>query len=124
MAEKRSEFTPLSDRTLEEEYFFEHDLELARKLRAKLDREREARFVAQRREAHWMRCPKCGATLQEKEQDKVRVDVCPNCGGLFLDKGELELILRMHEKETFLDRLSRAVDGFFTQGFNIKREDR
>lgn len=42
-----------------------------------------------------MNCPKDGTALREREretteQDLVVIDVCPNCGGIWLDKGELE----------------------------------
>ena len=41
-----------------------------------------------------MNCPKCQTTMRERERESGRevvvMDVCPNCGGLFLDKGELE----------------------------------
>ena len=42
------------------------------------------------RELHWMRCPKCGAELQEIVFRSVKVDKCFACGGVYLDDGELE----------------------------------
>ncbi|HRI10551.1 MAG TPA: zf-TFIIB domain-containing protein [Nannocystaceae bacterium] len=39
---------------------------------------------------HWMRCPKCGAELSEVQFRSVKVDKCFNCGGVYLDDGELE----------------------------------
>lgn len=39
---------------------------------------------------HWMRCPKCGAELDEIVFRGVRVDKCFSCGGVYLDDGELE----------------------------------
>ena len=70
-----------------------------------------------------MCCPKCGSKLQEIEQGGVKIDLCQECGGLFLDKGELEMILEVREPSTFLDRLSETVDRLFTQGFGIRRSE-
>ncbi len=39
---------------------------------------------------HWMRCPKCGAELEEIVFRAVKVDKCFGCGGVYLDDGELE----------------------------------
>jgi Zn-finger nucleic acid-binding protein len=39
-----------------------------------------------------MKCPKCGMQLEEIPLDDVRVDKCLSCEGLWLDKGELEVI--------------------------------
>jgi hypothetical protein len=83
----------------EDEYFLKQDAELIKEQRAKLDKEREA---ARRRE-HFMKCPKCGADLKEQTIGSVTVDVCPDCRGMFLDAGELELVAKVKDS---------AVSGF------------
>lgn len=35
-------------------------------------------------------CPKCQSPMHSYERNRVLVDQCTGCGGLFLDKGELE----------------------------------
>jgi Zn-finger nucleic acid-binding protein len=35
-------------------------------------------------------CPKCQSEMRSYERNRVLVDQCTGCGGLFLDKGELE----------------------------------
>jgi len=35
-------------------------------------------------------CPKCNTVLEPVEASDVQVDVCPGCGGVWLDRGELE----------------------------------
>jgi Zn-finger nucleic acid-binding protein len=35
-------------------------------------------------------CPKCHSEMRSYERNRVLVDQCTGCGGLFLDKGELE----------------------------------
>jgi uncharacterized protein len=72
----------------EDEYFAKRDAELMKAHRAKLDAERQQ----QARSAHFMKCPKCGADLAEETHGPVKVDVCKECGGLWLDNGELEII--------------------------------
>ncbi|RME22976.1 MAG: hypothetical protein D6806_12070 [Deltaproteobacteria bacterium] len=39
-----------------------------------------------------MRCPKCNSEMKKVTVRKIEVDRCPSCGGIFLDKGELEAI--------------------------------
>ena len=40
-----------------------------------------------------MRCPTCGTRLVEVERTGVLIDACPNCRGVWLDRGELDKIL-------------------------------
>lgn len=35
-------------------------------------------------------CPKCSSEMRSYERNQVVVDQCTGCGGLFLDRGELE----------------------------------
>ena len=35
-------------------------------------------------------CPKCSNEMRSYERNRVLVDQCTGCGGLFLDRGELE----------------------------------
>ena len=38
-------------------------------------------------------CPKCASDLRSYERNRVLVDQCTGCGGLFLDRGELEKLV-------------------------------
>jgi Zn-finger nucleic acid-binding protein len=38
-------------------------------------------------------CPKCGSEMRSYERNQVHVDQCTGCGGLFLDRGELEALV-------------------------------
>ena len=38
-------------------------------------------------------CPKCGSEMRNYERNQVHVDQCTGCGGLFLDRGELEALV-------------------------------
>jgi uncharacterized protein len=76
----------------EEEYFSRQEVERARRAAE----ERQAKVLTEERERaaalHFMKCPKCGAQLAEIAFGDVRIDKCFSCDGLWLDKGELDLI--------------------------------
>ena len=40
-----------------------------------------------------MKCPVDGATLQMSERQGVEIDYCPDCRGVWLDRGELDKII-------------------------------
>lgn len=73
----------------EDEYFAKLDAELIAKQRA---REAAAQQEQERR-SHFMKCPKDGYDLVTRDQHGVSVDVCVHCGGLWLDHGELDLLV-------------------------------
>ena len=88
----------------EDEYYTRVNAEQIKKLRAELD---EARERAER-ESHRMRCPRDGATLQTRDHHQTKIDVCPECGGTWLDKGELEILERVEHSE-----MRRYIDTLF-----------
>jgi uncharacterized protein with PIN domain len=71
----------------EEEYFARENADRVKELRARLDGVR----ADAERQSHLMRCPRCGGHLAEHTRHNMRIDVCPDCGGTWLDKGELEM---------------------------------
>ncbi len=40
-----------------------------------------------------MKCPNCNATLLVTERQSVEIDYCPECRGVWLDRGELDKII-------------------------------
>jgi len=80
----------------EDEYFARLDADLMKERRARLDADR----LKQERTSHYNKCPKCGCDLEERERHGVKIDQCPECGGMWLDKGELELIEDMDRKSS------------------------
>ncbi len=40
-----------------------------------------------------MDCPGCSNPMITFELDEVEIDYCPQCGGIWLDSGELEMLL-------------------------------
>ena len=54
-----------------------------------------------------MNCPACKEPMIVLELEEVEVDHCVSCGGIWLDAGELELLLgNSAEKDKLLARLS------------------
>ncbi len=90
----------------EEEYFKKQEIERLRKLqeeKKKLLKEEERKKL---KELHYMKCPKCGMDLQEIEYKDIKIDKCFSCEGIFLDKGELEQVIRK-EGEGILKKISK-----------------
>jgi len=46
-----------------------------------------------------LRCPLCDVKMKEVERRGVMIDVCPECKGIWLDKGELERLLALEDQE-------------------------
>ena len=74
----------------EEEYFARENAELIQRMRAQSDAERASGSSARR-------CPLDASLLAEREYHHVRIDECPTCGGVWLDKGELQILERVDE---------------------------
>ena len=83
---------PLKPTSKEDEYFAREECIKLRKLAAKSQHEMAADEKKKLKELHWMHCPKCGMQLNTIEINKVEVDKCFSCGGIYLDDGELEKI--------------------------------
>ena len=91
----------------EDEYFLRLDAERIGKMRAGLDKKREEEAKKQRKETHWMKCPKCGGDLEEINYQNVMIDTCKECKGIWLDHGELDLLTKGEARLTkgFLSRV-------------------
>jgi len=46
-----------------------------------------------------MRCPVCDVPTYVVEYEKIELDLCPECRGLWFDRGELELLLGRNPME-------------------------
>ncbi len=47
-----------------------------------------------------MKCPVCRVPTYAVEHDKIELDLCPDCQGIWFDAGELELLLKRDESPT------------------------
>lgn len=46
-----------------------------------------------------MLCPNCRVSLVMSEREGVEIDYCPQCRGVWLDRGELDKILERNAQE-------------------------
>lgn len=72
----------------------EEDRYFARQDREKLERLKHASTP----EVPLGMCPRCGVALAEQVHHGVSTDVCRSCGGVWLDRGELERIEQREEE--------------------------
>jgi len=77
----------------EEEFFLKMNQEKINKLRTEMDRKRSEDEKNQRKQIHWMKCPKCGSDLKEVDYQNVKIDTCTGCKGIWLDSGELNILI-------------------------------
>lgn len=77
---------------LEDEYFHREEQEQLAKLRAvEAARKAEADRVALQA-LHHLHCGKCGNRMDTQIFKGVEIEVCPACGAVLLDAGELEKV--------------------------------
>ena len=88
MAEKDKfgETLKLKERAQEDIYFAEHDRDLIAKLKANLQKTGTTAID--------LRCPKCSGHLQGYTFEGFALDRCDTCGGVWMDRGELEGVVR------------------------------
>jgi len=76
----------LVERAKEDIYFAQRDRELIEKLKAQLQKVEDQESK--------LRCPKCRGLLETYTFQGFVLDRCQNCGGIWMDNGELEGIIR------------------------------
>jgi uncharacterized protein len=47
-----------------------------------------------------MNCPTCNVELKMTERQDVEIDYCPQCRGVWLDRGELDKIIERSDSES------------------------
>lgn len=82
---------------LENEYFHRKEQELIAKMKAKIDGEGSKSLE--------IGCPKCDGTLVETDFEKIKIDVCNKCSGVWLDAGELTQIADQDEQTGWFGKL-------------------
>ncbi|MEP6687206.1 MAG: zf-TFIIB domain-containing protein [Gemmatimonadales bacterium] len=90
----------------EDEYFVKQEADLLRKQRSQV----EAAALEAERRTHLMKCPKDGYDLTSSTYHDVQIETCPQCGGMWLDAGELDAV--SHEERPAL--LTRVLSDAFT----------
>jgi Zn-finger nucleic acid-binding protein len=77
-------------RGLEEEYFHKKNKEAIEKLKQQLKVAEEAKAAG----TSSMQCPRCDGRLTSSMFEKVEIDTCDKCGGVWLDSGELDQLMK------------------------------
>lgn len=85
----------------EQEYFLRVETERLKKLREEHRHKQVEEDRRRLQELHFMHCPKCGQAMTTSTLADVEVDLCPDCGGLYLDVGELDKILEEKRRGIF-----------------------
>ena len=80
----------MSKNNPEEEYFKRQEMQKLAALRAEQEQENLQQALAERKELHYNRCGRCGELMEPKIFQGVEIDICPGCGAVLLDPGELE----------------------------------
>ncbi len=96
---------PIQPSRNEDEFFARQDADLIRQRRASLDADR----AQQERKSHYMKCPKCGADLITSDFHHIKIDRCGECGGMWFDKGEIEML--EHIDQSQIRQFMRAMFG-------------
>jgi len=76
----------------EDEYFAREEAARKHALAVEKSRELEQQKLAELKELHWMKCPKCGFDLEAVKFHELTIDKCYHCNGTWLDAGELEAL--------------------------------
>lgn len=94
----------------EEEFFHRQDQELLRQMRERLDKDRAKSTSS-------MPCPRCKTSLEERRMGSVVVDVCPQCNGMWLDAGELEMLQHHMKAGERAEHGQKGIASFFSDLF-------
>jgi ribosomal protein L37AE/L43A len=84
-------------KALENEYFRRKEQELIERMKTKLQTENK--------NSSEMKCPKCDGNMMETNFENVKIDVCENCSGVWLDAGELAQIVDKDKNEGWFGRV-------------------
>ena len=74
----------------ESEYFLKAEREKLQRLKEQQEREKAEEEARRLKELHHHKCGKCGHDMETRAFKGVEIEVCPACGAVLLDPGELE----------------------------------
>jgi uncharacterized protein len=68
-----------------------------------------------------MKCPNCNVSLLMTDRNGIEIDYCPECRGVWLDRGELDKIIERSSQNV---KQSKAVTYVESQRFSKDKDDR
>jgi len=81
----------------EEEYIARIEYQRRKMVEQEKQQQMAEQEKRQRKELHFMHCPKCGMKLIEIDYKSLKVDRCSACDGVWLDAGELEAAVELEK---------------------------
>src|SRR5687768_1869815 len=67
-------------------------------------------------------CPNCRVDLVMSERQGVEIDYCPQCRGVWLDRGELDKIIQRSDRDDDDDDVKRSYSGEPRRDYDRDRE--
>ncbi len=91
---------PNKTKKAEDEYIAREEAEITKRLKEQLKEQQSQEQREQTKAVCYMKCPKCGADLNEVTFRGIKIDRCLNCDGVWLDDGELEKLAGTEDDST------------------------
>ncbi|MBN2135246.1 MAG: zf-TFIIB domain-containing protein [Acidobacteria bacterium] len=77
----------------EEEWFAKFEIQMIRDAQRKRAKDESDTKQEPEKLSNYMLCPKDGTELKPEKIGEIEIDICEKCGGIWLDRGELEEII-------------------------------
>jgi uncharacterized protein len=87
----------------EEKYFLEQEVKRLKTIHTEHMQETAENERRKLKELHYLRCAKCGQRMATTKLAGVEIEVCTDCGGVYLDAGELDKIISEQTRGAFAD---------------------
>jgi len=94
----------------EDEYIAKEEAEKTKQLKAELKEQLSEQEREHTKAQCYMKCPKCGADLNEVIFRGIKIDRCLLCDGVWLDEGELEKLVGT-ENESVVGNIIQIITG-------------
>ncbi len=94
----------------EDEYIAKEEAEKTKRLKVQLKEQLSEQDREQTKARCYMKCPKCGADLNEVVFRGIKIDRCLLCDGVWLDEGELEKLAGT-EDESVIGNIIQIISG-------------
>lgn len=99
---------PVKPSEQEQQYFITQEVARLKRLHEERQSSQKAEERARLKELHFMHCAKCGGKMEITTLESVEIEICPDCGGVYLDAGELAKIMDEKTRGPFADALAFA----------------
>jgi len=94
----------------EDEYIAKEEAEKTKRLKEQLKEQQSQEDREQTKAQCYMKCPKCGADLNEVTFRGIKIDRCLLCDGVWLDEGELDKLAGT-EDESVIGNIIQIITG-------------